>query len=242
VLLTHTSTGTVAARLAVTRDEIDAAERLVHDVYVARGLRDAGARPGGQASAGAVVFVARIDGIVDATLSLIPEGARGLPADALYGAELAERRRQRRRLAEISALAVEHGCRGATLALVRPLIQLVGIYARDIEGVDELCIAVHPRHARFYERAFGFTRFGDEKAYHAVKGAPAVGLRLDLHRPPLAGALSATLFQPGDIARVRAALDADLRGRAPALGDRVQKFQFRPPARAVRDFMTAEVC
>src|SRR6185295_16483461 len=131
------------------------------------------------------VFVARIDGAVSATLSLLRDSTRGLPVDALYRGELSALRAGGRRLAEVSALAVGRPWRGATLTLMRPLVQLVGIYARDIGGVDELCIAVHPRHAPFYERSLGFTRFGAEKPYDAVNGAPAVGLRLDLHRSPV---------------------------------------------------------
>jgi hypothetical protein len=149
-------------------------------------------------------------------------------------------RGRRRRLLEVSALAVERHRRGAALALVRPLIQLVGVYARDLEGADELCIAVHPRHATFYEKHFGFIRFGAEKPYAAVKNAPAVGLRLDLHQPPVAGALSGTLFGPGEIARVRAALD-DVRGGA-ATGSSMQILQCASAARDVTRFVDVEVC
>jgi hypothetical protein len=162
--------------------------------------------------------------------------------DALYRSELAALRADGRRLAEVGALAVDRPWRGATLALMRPLVQLVGIYARDVGGMDDLCIAVHPRHASFYVRGFGFTRFGVEKAYGAVKGAPAVGLRLDLHRPPVAGALSGVLFRPNEIARIRAALDVDLRRRAAAVGPLVQMLQFGQPRRAVERCVPTEVC
>ena len=233
MLLAQTPAGTVTARLAVTRDDLEAAARLVHDVYVARGLRDA-ARPRDSDANRSVVFIARLAGVVGATISLVTDGPRGLPADALYGPELRALRGRRRRLAEVSGLAVATRCRGSALALVRPLVQLVGIYARDIEHADELCIAVHPRHAPFYARAFGFAPFGAEKPYPAVKDAPAVGLRLDLHRPPVPGALSAVLFESEEIARVRAALDADLR--------RMQILQFRPRSRPLRPFHATEVC
>jgi hypothetical protein len=240
VLFTDTLAGAVSAGLAMSREDRDQAERLVHDVYVARGLRDAMAPL--PATARATVFVARIHGAVGATLSLVRDGKRGLPSDALYGAELAALRASGRRLAEVSALAVDPNRRGGALGLVRPLVQLVGIYARDVSGVDELCIAVHPRHARFYVREFGFRRFGVEKAYDAVNGAPAVGLRLDLHRPPVAGVLSGVLFRAREIARVRAALASDLRYRAAAAGPRMQIFQFAPPLRAVTGGVRVEVC
>ena len=242
MLHTPTSAGPVAASLAVTRDDIDEANRLVHDAYVARGLRDAVVQRRAARPRSAVVFVARIDGAVGATLSLLEDSSRGLPVDALYRSELAALRADGRRLAEVGALAVDRPWRGATLTLMRPLVQLVGIYARDVGGMDDLCIAVHPRHAPFYVRGFGFTRFGVEKAYGAVKGAPAVGLRLDLHRPPVAGALSGVLFRPNEIARIRAALDVDLRRRAAAVGPLVQMLQFGQPRRAVERCVATEVC
>ena len=242
VLLTYTSAGAVTARLAVTHGDLDQAERLVHEVYVARGLRAATPPRPGTRTRHTDVFVARLGNAVGATLSLLCDSSRGLPADALYRADLAALRAEGRRLAEVSALAVDAQWRGAALALVRPLVQLVGIYARDIAGVDELCIAVHPRHAPFYEHAFGFTRFGVEKSYSAVNGAPAVGLRLDLRRPPVAGALSGALFGPGEVARVRAALRMDLRRRVAARGPLVQILQFPQASRAVPRGPEMEVC
>jgi hypothetical protein len=242
VLHIRTPAGPVAATLAVTRDDIDQADRLVHDAYVARGLRDAVVQRHATRPRGAVVFVARIAGAVGATLSLVRDSRRGLPADALYRSELAALRAGGRRLAEVGALAVDRRWRGAALGLMRPLVQLLGVYARDVGGVDELCIAVHPRHAPFYERNFGFTRFGAEKAYGAVRGAPAVGLRLDLHRPPVAGALSGVLFRPNEIARIRAAIDVDLRRRAAAAGPLMQMLQFGESRRALERCVAMEVC
>jgi hypothetical protein len=242
VLRSQTAAGVVAAGLAVTRDDRHQAERLVHDVYVARGLRDPGGARRTTRGRRAVVFVARVDGGVGATLSLLRDSSRGLPADALYGDELDALRADGRRLAEVSALAVDPQWRGAALALVRPLVQLVGVYARDVEGMDELCIAVHPRHAPFYEGRFGFMRFGGEKPYGAVNGAPAVGLRLDLHRPPVPGALSGVLFRPGEISRVRAALEIDLRRHLARTGPLVKILQFGAPPPAVTRFVDVEVC
>jgi hypothetical protein len=242
VLLSQTPGGTVSAGLAVTPDDRRQAERLVHDVYVARGLRDVARPRRATTSARAAVFVARVDGAVGATLTLLCDSRRGLPADALYRVELAPLRAAGRRLAEVSALAVDPERRGAALALVRPLVQLVGIYARDVRGVDELCVTVHPRHAPFYESQFGFVRFGVEKAYGAVKGAPAVGLRLDLHRPPVRGALSGLLFRPAEITRVRAALQADLWRQAAVAGPLVQMLQFSEAPRPLTSFADMEVC
>jgi hypothetical protein len=54
-------------------------------------------------------------------------------------------------------------------------------YARH-RGVDELLIAVHPRHAKFYERFIGFEIIGGKRLYESVCCKPAVALALDLNR------------------------------------------------------------
>jgi hypothetical protein len=159
------------------------------------------------------VFVARADGEVVATVSLIADSALQLPCDALYGAELVAFRAAGRRLAEVSALAVSEDWRGVGLGAMRALVRVVGVYGREIARVDDLCIAVHPRHAPFYEGRLRFERFGRLTAYDAVNGAPAVGLRLDLRQldRPLDGAsFAGAVFSPEERARTRAGLERDL--------------------------------
>jgi hypothetical protein len=81
-----------------------------------------------------------------------------------------------------------------------------------------LCIAVHPRHAPFYEGLLRFRRFGALTACDAVNGAPAVGLRLDLRAldRPLGDSFAADVFAAGARACVRASLERDLvRARRP---------------------------
>jgi hypothetical protein len=49
-------------------------------------------------------------------------------------------------------------------------------------GVDQLLVAVHPRHGRFYRRFMAFEPVGDERDYPTVCGNPAVALCLDFQR------------------------------------------------------------
>jgi hypothetical protein len=47
--------------------------------------------------------------------------------------------------------------------------------------VDEMMIAIHPRHARFYKRQLGFRLIcSDIRSYETVQGNPAVLLSLDV--------------------------------------------------------------
>lgn len=209
--------------VATTRAEFEAASRLVHACYVRRGY----VKPSADghdtahlARSSPAVFVARAGATIVATVSLIVDSARGLPCDALYGAELATFRAAGRRLAEVSRLAVSEDWRGGRLGAMRTLVRGVGVYGREMARVDDLCIAVHPRHAAFYEARLRFRRFGILKAYDAVNGAPAVGLRLDLHeldRPLDDASFAGSVFRAEERARARAELERDLGLATPSL-------------------------
>lgn len=219
---TSTLDPAIDAGLATTRAELDAASRLVHACYVRRGY----ARPSADgrhvspylAMPSTAVFVARAAGAVVATVALILDSELQLPCDALWAAELLAFRASGRRLAEVSALAVGEAWRGACLAAVRALVRVVGVYGRELARLDDLCVAVHPRHAPFYEGRLHFRRFGSRASYDAVNGAPAVGLRLDLRE--LDGRLDGRSFAGGvfsaeERARTLAQLRRDLGRVAP---------------------------
>lgn len=206
--------------LAVTEAEREAAFRLVHDQYVARGYirpDPTGRRVGAHhALPSTRVFIGRIGDEVIATVSLVPDSTLGLPCDDLYAAELAPLRARGRRIAEVSALAIHDRWRDVGLLVVRKLVQMIALYADRLAGLDTLCIAVNPRHARFYESCLRFQRFGDVKAYPAVNDAPAVALRLDLARemrmpqPASAVPFAAGLLDRDEIQAVLATLRRDI--------------------------------
>jgi len=208
--------------LAITRAELDTASRLVHQCY----LRCGYVKPSADgrhvspylAMPSTAVFVARIQDEIVATVSLVEDSELQLPCDELYGAQMAAVRRAGRRVAEVSALAVSQKWRGIGLLALRSLVRVVGVYGRDLSGVDDLCVAVHPRHAPFYESRLHFRRFGGLKAYAAVNGAPAVGLLLDLHeldRQHDEISFAGRLFEVGERRRLRATLERE-RARAAA--------------------------
>src|SRR5262249_14244838 len=127
------------------------------------------------------VFAARDAGRVVGTMTLIEDSPLGLPMDELYRDDLARFRDQGRRLTEVSALAIDGEYSDSGVAILARLIRLMILYAVEIGGHDDLCIAVNPRHVRFYRRLYPhFQQLGDIKAYRKVNGAPAVALRIDL--------------------------------------------------------------
>ncbi len=181
-------------KVAETPDEFDAAFRLAHDVYVEMGYSRP--HPSGlrvllhQTVPGNLVFLARDERFVLGTVTLIPDGLLGLPMDDIYRGELGEFRDRGRRIAEVSALAVDSRYRwllidedGRRRGVFWLLHQAVLYYALRT-GIHHLVITVNPRHAPFYERLYLFERFGEVKSYGTVQGAPAVPLHLDLTRLP----------------------------------------------------------
>ena len=219
---TRLGKSSIEVALAVTRADLDEASRLVHRCYIRRGYVKPS--PDGRHTSpylempSTAVFVARVDGAVVATVSLIADSPRRLPCDALWGSELDALRARGERLAEVSALAVSEAWRGAGLRMLRGLVRAVGVYARDIAHFDTLCVAVHQRHAMFYEALLRFRRFGDIKPFDAVNGTPAAGLRLDLHQldAPLDDRFAASIFAAEERRQMRARLQRDLLRQHPS--------------------------
>lgn len=114
------------------------------------------------------------------TLSLIEDGAMGLPIEQLYPAEIWRLRRQERRVAELACFALMEGTAGENMSVLRALLKSACRIAAD-NSIDELVICVHPRRATFYERRLGFEEFGPLRCCPWVCGQPAVAMRLVVH-------------------------------------------------------------
>lgn len=170
---------------AATRAEREGAFRLIHRAYLRGGLTEPnsfGMRvtpyhllPTTE------VFVALLRGEVISTVTLVGDGKRGLPMEAVYPQEIARRRKQGLRLAEVSCLADRRRSITRFLPVFLKLCGLMGQAARK-RGIDQLMIVVHPKHARFYERYISFRPVGAVCAYPSVCDRPGIPLCLDFAR------------------------------------------------------------
>jgi hypothetical protein len=175
--------GSVRIAIADQPALVDQAARLVHDVYVRCGY----VRPNPQGRhvtrfdelAETVKFVACLGETVIATLTLVPDGRLGLPMESIYHDELQLLRDQGRRLAEVTSLADRRKDPKRGMMVFLGLTRLM-IQTARARQIDDLLVAVHPKHVRFYQRVLAFERFGPERAYPMVEYNPAVPLRLDL--------------------------------------------------------------
>ena len=182
----------VTYKVAECRREREAAFRLVYDAY-----REAGLIPENPQRQRVTeyhllpttaVFLAIYDGKPIYTASLVPDDALGVPLDSLYHDEVEAMRAQGHYPAEVTCLA------GRRKLFERreqfnTLVNLMGLtiqYARK-NSVDRLMVAVHPRHAKFYQHFFGFEVFGELKSYAAIRGNPAVGCVHDFAKTDVTG-------------------------------------------------------
>jgi len=168
-------------KVADSLEDVTAALSLVHDSYVELGLIDAhlsGIRllphhllPETR------ILLAREQEEVVATLTLIPDTAYGLPLDEVYCERLVSCRRQGRRAAELSSLALAPRYRRHDI-----LFHLIRLMHRCAEAlaIDDIWVVVAPKHGRFYQHVMLFEPAGELSYLDKLNGAPGMLYRQDL--------------------------------------------------------------
>lgn len=176
--------------IASTRAEREAAFRLIYQAYIRGGLGIANTHgmrvtPYHLLPTTTIFTAAAMHGPeageAFSTVSLIEDGAFGLPLERTYPTEVEERRAQGLRLAEVSCLADRRQdfrrFFPVFVALNRWMIQFA-----QAQRLDQVLVAVHPKHARFYTRHFGFELVGGLTNYALANNRPAVALCFNFHR------------------------------------------------------------
>src|SRR4051812_48675339 len=95
-----------------------------------------------------VTLEASRGGSLIGTLSLKFDSKDGLLADALFKVEIDELRTAKRKLCQVSSLALDP--QYGTKEMLASLFHLAYIYARLIYKSTDVLIEVNPRHANFY--------------------------------------------------------------------------------------------
>ena len=171
-------------RIASSRQEWEAALGLVYRAYVRSGLIQMNryrmrVTPYHALPTTEVLIASKGDEVL-CTMSVVGDGHLGLPMEAIYAEEVERRRLQGLSLAEVSCLADERDGSDQSFATVSRLMALTAQSA-TYRGIDQLLIAVHPRHVKFYERFIAFEVIGEQKTYASVCDHPAVAMALDLN-------------------------------------------------------------
>jgi hypothetical protein len=173
-------TVSVASRPA----EFEEAYRLVAANYQASGYEPPGAKPirftPYHALPDTITFVAKHEGRVVATFSLVPDNLLlGLPMEAIYPEEIAALRQGGARLAEVTSLAAADISLREFSCVFNALIRLMKQH-HVRHGGDTWVMTVNPKHRNFYTKVLGFVPLGPCRAHPKVQGAPAEAYVLDL--------------------------------------------------------------
>ncbi len=170
-----------AIKTATSREEWIEAFSLAHDRYVELGYMDtdsSGIRLRIQNILPSTrVFTAKYQGRVVATATLIIDSPLGLPADDIYKKELDALRNKGRLISEGSSLVTAKEFKCSNIFML--LFKVVYAYA-EYAQIDDICIAVNPKHTRFYEDILLFDPVGELKYFPSVKDAPAILEHIDL--------------------------------------------------------------
>jgi hypothetical protein len=172
-------------RIAQTMRDRMAAFGLVYDKYLAKGML----HPNPfrmrviehHLLPTTTVFVAVRDGEVVATVTLIGDGALGLPMDHIHP-EVTESVRDRQLyVGEVSCLAFKKQEMKFVLPIFIDLTRLMAQFARA-NGMQQFLIGCIPQHARFYCRFLGFEQIGQVRPYPTVCNTLGVACCLDFER------------------------------------------------------------
>lgn len=133
-------------------------------------------------------FIGKQQGKVVATVTLVVDSPLGLPMDKIYKKELDNLRRQGRRVAEVSQLSIDETLfpknffsmfNFSKLSFIFKLFKLVLDYSLSVAKLNDLCIAINPKHQYLY-KFLEFEPLGGLRYYGSVNRAPAIAKRLNL--------------------------------------------------------------
>ena len=187
--------GEMEMKVTQSRTERTSAFRLVHQNYYRAGLTADNAMQmrvmKHHLADTTEILIAKQHDEVEFTVTLVRDGKYGVPCESLFSNEIAQMRSSGIRIAEVSCVASKSGDENkkAKFELLDKMISLTIQVAR-FRGIDQLVLAVHPRHAKVYQRLFGCVIRTEVKDYEAVQGNQAVlcthhFAELDQHRYPL---------------------------------------------------------
>jgi hypothetical protein len=184
-------------RPAMTKEDLLDAYHLVYEEYAKRKIcrTDPSAlqysfyclMPGSR------TFLLEINGQLAGTISLIVDSPCGIPMETIFPDRIGKYRKQGRRVAEVSLLALDQkifGHKSFSLTDMRKLsgsfklFKIMFDYARYEAGVTDLFIAMHPRHKDLYQY-LTFETIGPVRNYYRAEGKPALPMRMDIAKTVL---------------------------------------------------------
>ncbi|HET7663113.1 MAG TPA: hypothetical protein VFK31_05680 [Rhodanobacteraceae bacterium] len=186
---------------ATSLEQVESAWRLVYNRYTQMGLIDE--NPFGMhlvphaVGRHACVIWGPEGPEVGYTMTLFRDNPMGLALDSVYASHLNELRRDGHRLLEVGMLADRRRNASRGIAALFNMMRWA-IYYGLHNDVTDIVIGVHPRHAAFYLRCYGFEAFAPPTTYPLVRNNPVVPLRLRLREALAKDVLPRGLAQARD--------------------------------------------
>lgn len=186
---------------ASSLQQVESAWRLVYDRYSQMGLIDENpfgihAAPTGVGRHACVIWGPE-GPEVGYTMTLFRDNPMGLALDSVYPRQLDELRRKGCRLLEVGMLADRRRCASRGIAALFSMMRWAVHFGLHTDLTD-IVIGVHPRHAQFYVRCYGFEQFAAPTTYPLVRNHPVVPLRLRLRERLMGDALPRGLADARD--------------------------------------------
>jgi hypothetical protein len=169
----------LSVRVARTREDLDAAYRLLHDAYVGAGLLEPQKNGMRTTIYHALPTTSTIvlwwGDRLAATASVIRSTEIGLPLEQIFS--LAPLRTSGARVCEVSSLAIAAPFRRQRGRVFFPLLKYLVAFITRCFGAEYAVFAVHPRHADFYDAVLQAQPLSNQRVdhYQFAGGAPAVG-------------------------------------------------------------------
>lgn len=168
---------------ATSLQQVESAWRLVYDRYSQMGLIDKNpygihAVPTAVGQHACVIWGPEGPS-VGYTMTLFRDNPMGLALDSVYPRQLDEMRKKGRRLLEVGMLADRRRCASRGITALFSMMRWAVHFALNT-GLTDIVIGVHPRHAQFYVRCYGFEEFAAPTSYPLVRDHPVIPLRLRL--------------------------------------------------------------
>lgn len=169
-------------KIADRRSEWEQAFRLLHDVSVQAGYyqpKASGMRISPcHAVPSTAVFIALKGEQVVGTMTLVEDSPLGVPMEPIFPDEVNRYRVQKRRVAEVSALAVHKAFRGTGMTMT--MNRVMWRWAYFYRQLTDLVISVRTMLADYYESVLLFEQIGPSRPYRGLNDTPVVPMRLDL--------------------------------------------------------------
>lgn len=171
-------------RLAQTCEEVVEAWRMLYRTYLQANLINPNRHaihivPQATEPGNAVIFGTIGQVLVTTLTAFVDSPQTKLPLDRVYRPQLDNLREQGRHLMEVGLFADRRDGIARSAPALFQLMRYAYYFGLQSQ-VTDFVIGVHPRHARFYIRSFGFDQFGDPTHYPTVNNRLVVLLRGDL--------------------------------------------------------------